>query len=114
FRDLEKIGYEEDQVKGIAAQYQVNDGPNDQGQMFQRPGRPSDPIPGPFPNDEAARAANNGALPPDLSLITKAREGGPDYVVAILTGYKEPPAGFNLLSGMNYNAYFPGHPIAMP
>ena len=62
----------------------MTDGPNDQGEMFQRPARPSDPIPGPFPNDQAARAANNGALPPDLSLITKAREGGADYVYAIL------------------------------
>ena len=67
--------------------------------MFQRPGRPSDPIPGPFPNDQAARAANNGALPPDLSLIVKAREGGPDYVFGILTGYKDPPPGFKLLDG---------------
>ena len=57
--------------------------------MFQRPGRPSDPIPGPFPNDQAARAANNGALPPDLSMIAKARDGGPDYVYGILTGYKD-------------------------
>ena len=82
--------------------------------MFQRPGRPSDPIPGPFPNDQAARAANNGALPPDLSMIVKAREGGPDYVFGILTGYKDPPPGFNLLTGMYYNEYFPGHQIAMP
>src|SRR5579863_4161554 len=80
FRDLTEIGYSEDQVKGIAAQSQVSDGPNDSGEMYQRPGRPSDPIPGPFPNDQAARAANTGALPPDLSLITKAREGGADYV----------------------------------
>src|SRR5436305_15121880 len=65
FRDLAEIGYSEDQVKGIAAQYQVTDGPNDEGQMFQRPARPADPIPAPFPNDPAARAANNGALPPD-------------------------------------------------
>src|SRR6266566_970732 len=114
FRDLAEIGYSEDQVKGIAAQVQVTDGPNDSGEMFQRPGRPSDPIPGPFPNDQAARAANNGALPPDLSLLTKAREGGPDYVYAILTGFKDPPPGFNMLSGMNYNEYFPGHQIAMP
>src|SRR5439155_16359356 len=68
FRDLEEIGYSEEQVRGIAAQLQVADGPNDQGEMFERPGRPSDPIPGPFKNDQAARAANNGALPPDLSL----------------------------------------------
>jgi len=114
FRDLEDIGYSEDQVKGIAAQYQVTDGPNDEGQMFQRPARPSDHIPGPFPNDQAARAANNGALPPDLSLITKAREGGSDYVYAILTGFKDPPAGFKLLSGSYYNEYFTGHQIKMP
>jgi len=114
FRDLEDIGYTEDQVKGIAAQYQVTDGPNDEGQMFQRPARPSDHIPGPFPNDQAARAANNGALPPDLSLIAKARDGGPDYVYAILTGFKDPPAGFKLLEGAYYNEYFSGHQIKMP
>ena len=115
FRNLEELGYSEDQVKGIAAQYQVTDGPNDEGQMYQRPARPSDPIPGPFPNDQAARAANNGALPPDLSLIVKAREGGPDYVYAILTGFKDPPpAGFKLMSGTYYNEYFPGHQIKMP
>ena len=114
FRDLTDIGYSEDEVKAIAAGYQVTDGPNDEGQMYQRPGRPSDPIPGPFPNDQAARAANNGALPPDQSLIVKARPGGPDYVYGILTGYKEPPANFNLLPGMNYNEFFPGHQIAMP
>jgi len=114
FRNLEELGYTEDQVKGIAAQVQVTDGPNDQGEMFQRPARPSDKIPGPFPNDQAARAANNGALPPDLSLITKAREGGPDYVYAILTGYKDPPAGFKMNEGMYYNEYFDGHQIKMP
>src|SRR5712675_400675 len=114
FRDLTEIGYNEDEVKGIAAQVQVTDGPNDSGEMFQRPGRPSDPIPGPFANDQAARAANNGALPPDMSLITKAREGGPDYVYAILTGFKDPPAGFKVNEGMYYNQYFAGHQIKMP
>ena len=114
FRDLADIGYSENEVKAIAAGYQVTDGPNDQGQMYQRPGRPSDPIPGPFPNDQAARAANNGALPPDQSLIVKARAGGPDYVYGILTGYKEAPASFKMLEGMNYNEFFPGHQIAMP
>ena len=114
FRDLAAIGYNADEIKAIAATYEVTDGPNDQGQMYQRPGRPSDAIPGPFPNDQAARAANNGALPPDQSLIVKARHGGPDYVYGILTGYKEPPSGFKLLDGMNYNEYFPGHQIAMP
>src|SRR5271166_3589315 len=115
FRDLVEIGYTEDEVKAIAAGYQVTDAlPNDQGQMYQRTGRPSDPIPGPFPNDQAARAANNGALPPDLSMIVKARPGGADYVYALLTGYKDPPAGFPMLEGMQYNEYFPGHQIAMP
>jgi len=116
FRDLTALGYTEDQVKGIAASWpqQVTDGPNDTGQMFQRPARPSDRIPGPFPNDQAARTANNGALPPDLSLIAKAREGGANYVYAILTGFAEPPANFKLMPGMYYNSYFPGHQIAMP
>jgi len=114
FRDLEDLGYSEDEIKAIASTYEVTDGPNDQGQMYQRPARPSDPIPGPFPNDLAARAANNGALPPDLSMIVKAREGGPDYIFGLLNGYKDPPTGFNLLPGMNYNEYFAGHQIAMP
>jgi ubiquinol-cytochrome c reductase cytochrome c1 subunit len=114
YRDLTEIGYSEDQVKGIAAQAQVTDGPNDQGEMFQRPAKPSDPIVAPFPNDQAARAANNGALPPDLSLIVKQREGGPDYVYAILTGFKDAPAGFKMNVNMYYNEYFQGHQIAMP
>jgi ubiquinol-cytochrome c reductase cytochrome c1 subunit len=114
YRDLEELGYSEDQVKGIAAQAQVTDGPNDQGEMFQRPARPSDPIPGPFANDQAARVANNGALPPDLSLIAKAREGGPDYVYAILTGFKDAPGGFKMNPNMYYDEYFAGHQIAMP
>src|SRR5258707_2856433 len=114
FRDLTEIGYSEDEVKGIAAQVQVTDGPNDNGEMFQRPGRASDPIPGPFANDQAARAANNGALPPDLSLITKAREGGADYVYAIMTGFKDAPAGIKMNEGMYYNEMFAGHQIKMP
>jgi ubiquinol-cytochrome c reductase cytochrome c1 subunit len=114
FRDLAEIGYSEDQIKAFAAAVQVTDGPNDQGKMYQRPGRPSDPFPDPFPNDQAARAANNGALPPDQSLIIKARAGGPDYVYALLNGYTPPPPGFRLPSGMYYNEYFVGHQIAMP
>jgi len=114
FRDLAEIGYSEDEVKGIAAQVQVTDGPNDSGEMYQRPARPSDPIPGPFANDQAARAANNGALPPDMSLITKAREGGADYVYAIMTGFKDAPAAMKMNPNMNYNEYFTGHQIAMP
>jgi cytochrome c1 len=82
--------------------------------MFQRPARPSDRFRSPHPNDQAARAANKGALPPDLSVIAKARPGGPDYIYALLTGYRDPPAGFELAPGMYYNVAFPGHQIAMP
>jgi len=114
FRNLTEIGLSTDQAKAIAAEDEVEDGPDDQGEMFTRPGKLSDPLPRPFPNPQAARAANNGALPPDLSLITVAREGGADYVYALLTGFEEPPEGFALGDGMNYNRYFPGHQIAMP
>jgi ubiquinol-cytochrome c reductase cytochrome c1 subunit len=113
YRDLAALGFSEEEVKALAAQAQVND-LNDQGETVQRPGRPSDPIARPFPNDLAARAANNGALPPDLALITKAREGGADYIFALLNGYAPPPADIKMGQGMNYNLYFPGHQIAMP
>ena len=108
------IGLTEEQVKAFAGQKQVTDGPNDQGDMFQRPARPSDHFVPPYPNDQANRAAHNGALPPDQSLIIKAREGGADYVYAILTGYRDAPANEKLPEGMNYNLYFPGNHIAMP
>jgi ubiquinol-cytochrome c reductase cytochrome c1 subunit len=109
------LGLDAEEVKAIAASYTVSDGPNDQGEMYQRPGKPSDFFPPPFPNEQAARFGNNGALPPDLSLIVKAREGGTDYVHALLTGFSdEPPPGFKLQEGMHYNEYFPGHQIAMP
>jgi ubiquinol-cytochrome c reductase cytochrome c1 subunit len=115
FRDLDALGYTPAQIGAIAATYQCTDGPNDQGQMFQRACRPSDPIPGPFPNDEAARAANGGALPPDLSMIVKAREGGPNYVYSLMNGFKNPPPkGFQFAPGKYYNEYFPGHQISMP
>ncbi len=114
YRNLSALGFTEDEIKAIAAEKQVTDGPNDQGDMFQRPAKPSDHIVPPFPNDQAARVANNGALPPDLSLMTKAREGGPDYVYAILTGFVDAPAGFKVNDGMYYNQAFPGHQIAMP
>lgn len=102
-------------VKTLASQVQVTDGPDNMGKMFQRPGRPADRFPMLYANDQAARAANNGALPVDLSLIAKAREGGADYLYALLTGYRqEPPAHFDLIQGMQYNEAFPGHQIAMP
>ncbi|HEX5078425.1 MAG TPA: cytochrome c1 [Geminicoccaceae bacterium] len=114
FRNLEALGFTEDEVSAIAAEYQITDGPNDEGEMYERPGRPSDRFPSPFPNDQAARLANGGALPPDLSLITKAREDGSNYVYSLLQGYEEPPPGEQGLEGLYYNAYFPNHWIAMP
>ncbi len=115
FRNLIDAGFTEDQVKAIAAEVKVEDGPDDEGEMFMRPAVPSDYLPSPFANDNEARANNNGALPPDLSLITKARTGGPDYLFALLTGYEEEaPEGFELADGMNYNHYFTGNQIAMP
>jgi ubiquinol-cytochrome c reductase cytochrome c1 subunit len=114
YRDLAALGYSEEQIAAIASQKQVTDGPNDEGEMYQRPARPSDKFVRPFPNEQAARAANNGAYPPDLSTIVKAREGGANYVYGILTGYTDPPPDFKLQEGMNYNEHFPGHQIAMP
>jgi len=113
FRNLADLGFNENEVKAIAAEYEVTDGPNDEGDMFERPAKPSDGFPAPFPNDNAARASNGGALPPDLSLITKARADGVNYLYSLLLGYEEPPSDFELGDGMNYNAYFGGHQIAM-
>ena len=114
YRNLADLGFNDAEIKAIAAEYTVVDGPNDEGEMFDRPGKPSDKFVNPYPNQKAARAANNGAYPADLSLMTKARLGGADYVYALLTGYKEPPEGFDLQGGMAYNEYFPGHQISMP
>jgi ubiquinol-cytochrome c reductase cytochrome c1 subunit len=114
FRNLEALGFTENEVSAIAAEYQITDGPNDEGEMFERPGRSSDHFPSPFPNDQAARLANGGALPPDLSLITKARADGTNYVFSLLQGYEDPPPGEEGLEGLYYNAYFPNHWIAMP
>ena len=114
YRNLVALGFSEDEIKEIAKQHTVIDGPNDQGEMFERPAIPSDPFVEPFKNDQAARAANNNALPVDLSLIIKAREDGANYVYSLLTGYAEAPADFKLTPGLSYNPYFPGHQIAMP
>jgi ubiquinol-cytochrome c reductase cytochrome b/c1 subunit len=114
FRNLSALGYTEDAVKEIAASHQIPDGPDENGDMFERKGLPSDRFPAPFPNDQAAMAANGGALPPDLSLIVKARMGGPDYVFSLLTVYVEPPPEAELPSGKSYNAVFPGNAIGMP
>lgn len=138
FRNLSQPGgpgFTPAQVQALAAEYQIKDGPNDQGDMFERPGRAADAFPSPFPNEKAARAANNGAYPPDMSVLAKARtysrgfplfiwdalpfsggyqEHGVDYIKALLVGYEDPPAGKELQPGQYYNRYMPGNIIAMP
>ena len=115
YRNLGAIGFTEEEIKKIAAAIEVIDGPNDEGEMFERPGRATDRFKAPFPNTKAARAGNNGALPPDLSLTIKAMPGGADYIHALLTGYRDPPPkGVELPDGMSYNAAFAGGQIAMP
>lgn len=114
YRHLGNVGFSEDEVKAIAGEYEVEDGPNDEGEMFMRAAIPADRFVKPFPNTKAAQAANNGALPPDLSLIVKARKHGPDYLYALLTGYKdEAPEGVHISDGQYYNEFFPGHAISM-
>lgn len=133
FRTLEDLGYSEAQVKAFAAEYEVQDGPNADGEMFTRKALPGDHFPSPFANNVAAALANNGAAPPDFSLIAKARgvergfptflvdiftqyaANGPDYIHALLTGYDEqPPAGMEVAEGTHYNPYFiAGKSLAM-
>jgi cytochrome c1 len=134
FRNLAQPGgpgFSEAQAKQVASEYRINDGPNDKGEMFERPGRLSDYFPAPDANEQAARARFNGALPPDLSVIAKARgaeagfpwfvfdavrqyqEAGPDYIFAYITGYEDPPADVNLSEEQFWNKYFPGHRTAM-
>ena len=106
--------FSKEAVEILASKVQVTDGPNEKGEMFQRPARPSDRFPPRFANEQLARLANNGALPPDLSVMAKARPAGPDYIYALLTGYKPAPADMKMTPGMYYNVAFPGHQIAMP
>jgi ubiquinol-cytochrome c reductase cytochrome c1 subunit len=114
FRNLLDIGFSEAEAKAVAAEFDVTDGPDAEGEMFDRPGRLSDIMPAPYANDNAARASNNGALPPDLSLIAKARAGGADFLYSLLVGYEEAPDGVEMPEGMSFNPYFPGTQIAMP
>ena len=138
FRTLSQTGgpqFSQAQVTALAAEYKVQDGPNDAGDMFERPARPADNIPWSFPNENAAASANGGKAPPALQLMAKARsyergfpmfivdalpffqyqEHGPDYIHAILTGYRdEAPQGVTVPDGGYYNEYYPGHIIAMP
>ncbi|EEH51687.1 uncharacterized protein MICPUCDRAFT_49131 [Micromonas pusilla CCMP1545] len=114
YRNLVGVCYTEAEVKALAEEIEVTDGPDDTGEMFDRPGKLSDSFPAPYANEEGARYANNGAYPPDLSLITKARHDGQNYVFSLLLGYREAPAGIEIREGLHYNPYFPGGAIAMP
>src|SRR5204863_9609996 len=129
--DPEGPGYSPQQAASVAAEYKFQE-INDRGRSVERPGRAADNFPPPFPNEQVARAANNGTLPPDFSVIAKARtyergfpwfvfdlftlyqEQGPDYLTALIKGYGQAPAGMTMPAGMNYHEYFPGHMIAMP
>ena len=116
YRNLSEKGGPEfslDEAKAIAAQFEVKDGPNDEGEMFTRPRRLSDKFVNPFPNIQAATAANGGAYPPDMSVLVKARKGGADYIYSLLLGYEEAPAGYELDDGVYYNKYIPGNKIMM-
>ena len=113
WRNLVGVSHTVDEVKNMAQEVEYEDGPNDNGEMFQRPGKLADYMPSPYPNEEAARAGNAGAVPPDLTLIVKARHGGADYIFSLLTGYCDPPAGVTVQEGLNYNPFFPGTQIAM-
>ena len=117
YRNLGEPGgpeFTEAEVKAIAASFEVTDGPDNQGEMFTRPGRPSDMFVSPHPNKEAAAAANGGAYPPDMSVLVKARKGGANYIYSVLVGYEEPPPDVKLDQGVYYNKYMVGNKIKMP
>ena len=117
YRNLGEPGgpeFSEAEVKAIAASFEVSDGPDAQGDMFTRPGRPSDKFVSPYPNVKAAAAANGGAYPPDMSVLVKARKGGANYIYSVLVGYEDPPAGVTLDDGVYYNKYMIGNKIKMP
>jgi len=113
YRNLVGVSHTEAEAKAEASEVMVTDGPNEAGDMFQRPGKLADYLPRPYANDNAASAANNGAIPPDLSYIALARHGGENYVYHLLTSYCDPPAGIELREGQNFNPYFPGGAIGM-
>ena len=116
YRNLSEKGGPEfsvEEAKAIAAQFEVMDGPNSDGEMFMRPGRLSDKFVKPYPNVEASKAANGGAYPPDMAVLAKARKGGADYIYSLLLGYEEAPTGFELDEGVYYNKYMTGNRIKM-
>tara|TARA_B100000242_G_scaffold128771_1_gene90925 strand:- start:445 stop:1227 length:783 start_codon:yes stop_codon:yes gene_type:complete len=117
YRNLGEPGgpeFSEQEVKAIAASFEIDDGPDSQGEMFTRPGRPSDKFKNPYPNVQAAIAANGGAYPPDMSVLVKARKGGANYIYSVLVGYEDPPSGVTLDEGVYYNKYMIGNKIKMP
>ena len=117
YRNLSEKGGPEfslESTKNIAASFEVIDGPNSEGEMFTRTGRLSDKFIKPYPNVQAAKSANGGAYPPDMSVLVKARGGGANYIYSILLGYEDPPEDFNLDEGVYYNKYMPGNNIKMP
>jgi len=114
FRNFVGTVMTEEEAKAAASQVEITDGPDEYGEMYQRPGKLSDRVPKPYANENAARFANNGAYPPDLSLMIKARPRREDYVFSLMMGYKEPPHGVAVRQGLYYNPYFPGGAIAMP
>ena len=116
YRNLGEEGGPEfsvEQVKAIAGNFEIEDGPNAEGEMFMRPGRPSDKFASPYPNIQAATAANGGAYPPDMSVLVKSRKGGADYIYSVLMGYEDPPQGLKLDEGVYYNKYMDGNKIKM-
>ena len=116
YRNLGEPGGPEfslEEVKAIAASIEIEDGPDSQGEMFTRPGRPSDKFKSPYPNVNASTAANGGAYPPDMSVLVKARPGGANYIYSVLMGYEEIPAGMILDDGVYYNKYMIGNKIKM-
>ena len=114
YRDLIDIGFTEEQIKVIASDYTVLDGPNYEGEMFERPAKLADKFVSPYSNDQEARLSNNGSYPPDLSVIVKARKGGADYIYNLLIGYIDPPSDLEIGEGMYYNKWMDGNQIAMP
>jgi ubiquinol-cytochrome c reductase cytochrome c1 subunit len=115
FRELKDLGFTNYQIKKYAETFEILDGPNELGEMFKRPGEPSDTFVSPYKNKEEAKTAFGGVYPPDLSLLTKAMKNGPNYIYSLLTGYEEnPPKDFELTDGLYYNPYHDGKVIAMP
>jgi ubiquinol-cytochrome c reductase cytochrome c1 subunit len=116
YRNLGESGGPEfsvQEVKAIAASIEIEDGPDSQGEMFIRPGRPADKFKSPYPNVNASTAANGGAYPPDMSVLVKARPGGSNYIYSVLMGYEDPPAGMTIEDGVYYNKYMIGNKIKM-